>query len=229
MAVPASQAPEQVRGHDGPADLNAWRRFGSDLDLVQAVDSILKGMDSSGEDVDMFLDALPRWYAGVAFATTPWGTNVGAPRPACSDGDLNLLKALGLVIRSGKPVSIGEDDQRRLVDVLAQARSLVEEESDGFSDDVRRYLHSLIVRAEMVARNVEQFGPEAVRQVAFELGGAMTTEAEKLERADEPEKAKRWKSAATLLMGGFLGALGSEAAELAAGGGADAVRAIAGG
>lgn len=210
----ASQRPEAVRGFQSINDLDSWRRHSEVADLVKSVDYTLQGMDAAGVNVDMFVLALPRWYAAVNFATLPWGitTNGKGTRAACAPSDIALLEALGLVIKTGGGVELGEDDRRALIDVLAEARQLIEDNADDMPADVRHYVWSLIIRAEMVVQNLEKYGTATVRQVAFELGGVMTAQAERAEAHGEGERAGRWRSTAQMLMIGFMGGTGQGAA-----------------
>jgi hypothetical protein len=201
--VPPNRRPEQVRGFEGPDDLDSWRTHTHAADLIRRVDYTIQGMDAAGEDVEMFLLALPRWYSGVHFAATPWGTTIGSPREACDQRDIDLLRALGALIKAGGPIAIDEDHKRTLADVLTQARELVEADTT-MTPDVRHYIWGLILRAQMVVDNLERYGPEAVREVALELGGAMTSQADMAASRGDAEKAGRWRSGAAMLLGGFM-------------------------
>lgn len=209
--VPHGSTPEKVRGFRNKDDLDAWRSHAQAADLIRTVDNTLQGLNAMGENVDMFQAALPRWYAGVHFAATPWSSKAtsNVPRSACAAGDINLLEALGLVLRAGNPVSLDEDDRRRLSDVLAEARALIESDGLDLPTDVRAYLWSLILRAEAIVRSLGDFSTEEVRQVAIELGGALIVRGEQTE-AQDPARAGRLKSLGLMLVGGFL-ARGGEA------------------
>lgn len=205
--VPPGERPQQRRGFRDEGDLDAWRGFTQQADLVRTIDSTLQGMDADGQFVEMFLDALPRWYAGVYMAATPWNqmTEGGAGHEACTDADIKLLQALGALIDSTDYVTIGEDEHRSLIDVLAQARALLEEDSDQIPKDIRHYLWGLICRAQMILDNLDNYGPEAVRQVALELGGAFVVQGQRAEAEGDAARAKSWRSAAFMLMAGFMG------------------------
>ena len=226
--APSQQPPEQVRGFESPHDLDAWRRHADDCELIKSVDYTLQGMDAVGIGVDMFMTALPRWYAGVNFASIPWGvtTQGNGMREACSEGDINLLEAFALTIKTAGHVVLTEDDRRTLSDVLAQAQDLIESDSTDLPADVRQYLWTLIIKAQMIVDNLDMYGHEAVRQVALELGGAMTMQAERAEQHGQPERASRWRAAALTLMGGFMGGAASGATEVAA---AEVMKQITGG
>jgi hypothetical protein len=230
-AVPGNTTPERVRGFEGPNDIDAWRRHNAAVDLVRAVDHLLTGMRAAGEDVSMFDAALPRWYSGTYMATTPWGSkqNGGGPRLVCPEHDVHLLRALGAIINGWEPIKLDEADQRTLSDVLKQARELLEEESDSLPRDVRYYLWGLIQRAQMVVDNLEGYGPEAVRQVALELGGAMIVQAAHADSSGEGEKASRWRSAGYLLVGGFLTRFGDTGANALMKGAGHVVKQLNGG
>lgn len=208
--VKANVTPERCRGFDTREDLESWRRHAVVGDLIRSVDYMLQGMDASGENVDMFREALPRWYAGVHFATTPWGSKTNAVRPVCSEADINLLRALGALLRAGKPPQLDENDVHSLQTILTQARDLLEDDLAGMPDDVRRYLFGLICKADMVLRNLLTYGEQTVREVAFELGGALIAEAART-RATKPERASRLWAAAAMLMAGFFGGATGEA------------------
>lgn len=227
---PANETPESRRGFTSATDIDAWRRHAEDNELLRQIDNLLKGMDAAGTNVDMFMSALPRWYAGVNFATDPWGqaTQTGKTRAPCNNSDVDLLDALGLVISTGGGVTLTEDDRRSLADVLKEARDLVENDTSDMPPHVRHYLWSLIVRAEMVVKDFEHFGPDAVRQVAFELGGAMTAQAERAEGRQEPARAGRWRAAATQLMVGFMGGAGSTASGALGEAASEAIKQIGG-
>jgi hypothetical protein len=205
--VPAGEKPQHRRGFRDESDLDAWRGFTQQADMVRTLDSMLQGMDADGRFVDMFLEALPRWYAGVYMASTPWNemTNGGDGHAACSEGDINLLQALGALIDSTDYVTIGEEEHRSLSDVLAQARKLLEEDSSHIPNDIRQYLWGLICRAQMILDNLDNYGPEALRQVALELGGALVVQGQRAEGNGDMARAQSWRSTAYLLMVGFMG------------------------
>ena len=206
--VPKGSTTEATRGFESIDDLGAWRRQYDAAHLMSLVDDTLQGMAAGGEDITMFSGALPRWYAGVFMASTPWGQRPNSNVAACGQGDIDLPKALGLLIRSGAPVILTEDDRRSLSDVLQHAQELLEANEQDMPDDVRRYLHGLICRARMIVDNIDMYGHEAVRQVALELGGAFTLQAERAERQGDPQSASKWRSAATTLTIGFMGGFG---------------------
>jgi hypothetical protein len=200
--VPENQLPETVRGFDGLTDLDAWRAHTQAADLIRTIDSTLQGMDASGEDVEMFLRALPRWYAGVHFASTPWGNRSNSIRDACDERDVDLLRALGQLIKAGSAIEITTDEQRTLSDVLAQARSLIEEDATAMTPDIRHYLLGLVIKAQLIVDNIQDYGPEAVRQVALELGGALVGHAHQQAKTGNKTKARAWLAAGLLLVGG---------------------------
>lgn len=213
-AVPAQATPESVREFGGPADVDAWRRHNGATELVRTVDYTLQGMNAAGENVDMFLAALPRWYTGVHFATTPWGSAVGGVRAACDDGDLNLLRALGLVIDQGRSLNLGEEERRTLVDVLDEARRLLENDSDHIPADIKRYLWGLLLRAQMLVHNLDDYGAEAVRAVILELGGAMTAQAAQAHQPERSGSSQKWVATAlhmitTVMVNAAAGAAGN--------------------
>lgn len=212
-AVPAQRQPEQVRGFGEIDNLECWREVQRVTELVAEVDRTLAGMDASGDNVEMFLETLPKWYAGAHFATTPWGSvNTNSPRPQCAAIELNLLRALGALIDAGgKHFDLTEDQKRTLHDVLAEAKKLVEADTD-MTVDVRRYIWTLIVRAYDVLQNYDTFGPGPLREVALELGGAMHSRALVTEHNGDGPTSGRWKSLATMVVAGFAGGLGSDGA-----------------
>ncbi|GEP40118.1 hypothetical protein NPS01_37810 [Nocardioides psychrotolerans] len=218
FATPSAETPEARRGFSGQEDLDAWREHSRVCDLVRTVDYTLQGMDAVRINVDMFTAALPRWYAGVNFATIPWGkvTQGNGTRQVCTDGDINLLEALGLIINTTGHVALTEADRRNLSDVLEQAIELVDDASSDLPADVRQYLHTLLLKARMVVDNVEKYGHEAVRQVALELGGAMAMQAGRAQQRGDTERAGRWRAAAFQLMIGFLGGTASGGGEVLA-------------
>lgn len=214
--IPAGQHPEDVRGFDSIDHVDAWRAHADTCDLIRAVDNTLIGMDAIEENVDMFVTALPRWYAAVHFAATPWGSTKPSTRQTLREGDLNLLEALGALIKATKPVTLGEDDRRSLSDVIDEAMELLRTDSDDIPDNVRAYLWSLISRAQQILGALDEFSTETARQIALELGGAMVVQAERAAATGNTERANRWRSTAMHLMVGFMGGASSGAAEIAA-------------
>lgn len=214
--VPKNTHPQTARGFggNGTEDLAAWRRIGHAADLLRSVDNLLCGMTAAGEDVAMYTPYLPRWYAGVYFATTPWDSTVQRDRPVCEPHEINLLRALGATIRAiGFPV-VTDSRARQLRDVLDQALSLLEADSADFDPEVRFYLHGLISRARMVVDSSETYGAYAVREVALELGGAMIVRGGQVQ-AEDPEKASRWRSAGYMLVAGVFGRAGERGFDVA--------------
>ena len=214
-AAPSMTRPEDARGFGGIDDLDSWRKHAEAVELVRIVDHTLQGMDAAGVAVEMFIPAVPRWYAGVCFAKLPWGstTSGNGMRPVCDPADIALLEALGLVVKTGGALELNEEERRSLADVLAQARDLIENDTTDMPADVRHYLWGLITRAEMIVKNLEEYGTETVRQVAFELGGAMTAQAERADAHGQEQRAGKWRAAAKHLMIGFMGGAGSNAAD----------------
>ena len=213
--VPVGSYPHTVRGFSGPDDLDAWRRHDQAAQLVRAVDFTLQGMDAMGIGVDMFVLAMPKWYAAVHFATTPWGqaSSNGRARPACADTDIALLEALGLVIKTGQPIALTEGDRRTLTDILAEARTLLEEDGGEMPVNTRAYLWGLIVHAEQVLRDLDNQSTETVRQVALELGGALIVRGEQIDQAGDKPRGSKWRAAGHMLIGGFLSRGGEYALE----------------
>ncbi|MFC7502885.1 hypothetical protein ACOACQ_21870 [Nocardioides sp. CPCC 206347] len=220
FSTPGGQTPESVRGFArGQNRLDAWRRHHESAELVATVDRILQGMELVGTDTSPFMAALPEWYAGVHFATLPWSSNNNrkdSPRDVCSDSSLKLLDALGLVIKTGGALVVTEDDRRRLTDVLAEARDLIDHDTVDLPDLIRGYLAELIRRAQMIVENLDKYGAETVRQVAFELGGAMAAQAERANAQQDEPRSRRWRSVATHLVAGFVGGTGGGVGEIAA-------------
>lgn len=222
--------PENHRGFNGTHDLDAWRTHHAACELVHSIDNILTGMELAGEEVEHFLEALPGWYSGVHFANTPWGQRINnkSPRPAADRNSIALLKALGTVLQAQGAITITEDARRTLMDTLEQARAIIESDLELFTADVRHYLLALLHRAETVAKQADTYGAERVREVALELGGVVFTQAEVVEK-DDPEKASRLRSIGTMLVGGFMGKFGEDAAHQITQVATDAAKAITGG
>lgn len=168
-AVPPHERPESTRGFADITDLDAWREVQPVTELVTEVDRTLAGMNANGENVSMFLETLPKWYAGAHFATVPWSSTSQSPRPMCPSIELNLLDALGALIEAGGSWEFTEEVRRSLTDVLDEAKTLIETDTD-MPMDVRRYLWSLLTHAHLVVEQQEKFGPGPLRHIALELG-----------------------------------------------------------
>lgn len=206
------QRPQQVRGFDNEHDTAAWRRHIEELTLVRNVDDILRAMAQDGQDVAPFRDCIGYWYAGIGMAQTPWNfKDPAAVRAACPQEKLNLLHALALIIDLRGRLDVDKDEQRTLADVLDQAAELLKEDSDQIPTEIRGYLRALIDRARFILDNLDRFGAETLRSVALELGGAMSVQAARTEQSD-PEKSQRWRTAAWMLVAGFMGGAGEGAA-----------------
>lgn len=230
-ATPNNVTPESQRGFSNANDLAAWRNHNAACELVRSVDNILIGMEAAGDDVDHFLSVLPTWYAGVHFATTPWGTRPNpqskGTRAAATPQSISMLRALGSVLRAQGSLTIEEDARRTLVDTLEQARAIIESDLDTFTPDVRHYLLALLHRAEAVAGQAETYGAERVREVALELGGAVLTHAEAVE-GNDPQKAGRLRAIGHMLVGGFMGRFGEQGADALTKGVSEATKMITG-
>jgi hypothetical protein len=211
FTVPRNSAAQSVHGFESANDLPAWRRHIEALALVRTVEDTLLGMRAAGKDVEVFEHCLPGWWAGVGMATTPWGSATGSARSACSDHDLAMLKALAFAIDANGYTSIDEYTRRTLADVLEEAETLLDDDSN-VPADVATYLGGLLRRARMVLDNVHTYGADALRSVATELGGAMVMQGQRAKEAGDEPTGNRWQANAYLAMAGFFGGLGSESA-----------------
>ena len=209
--VPANKITQEVRGFEDITDLQAWREQTTAVQHVASVDQTLTGMTAAGENVSMFMRTLPRWYAGAHLAATPWDSKTNSFRRTCTEGDIDLLRALGSLIDAHPRMPLGEDARRRLADILDQANELLAEDLPGLPSDARRYLCALLERARLVLNNLDEYGYETLRQVVLEMGGAFTAQAERSHGAGQPEKAQRWWAVAFAAVTGFFGGTGSEA------------------
>lgn len=204
-AVPKGTPTERHRGFSNINDLDAWREQQRACELIGTVDRLLAGMDANGDNPEMFLSTLPKWYAGIHFATTPWGkTETNRATPCCTEIEINLLRALGKILDTDQETwELDEDGRRTLADVLDQAKQLIAAD-DTMPVDIRRYVWSLIARAYNVVEHYDTFGPDATRQIALELGGAMVARGEVVEKSGNGGLATKWKSYAAWLVTGIL-------------------------
>lgn len=215
LEVPANTPPETVHGFDSALDVEAWRRHADRLAMVRSVDEHLRVL-AMRTDTSVFEPSLPYWYAGVGMALTPWGSlqSTSQPRRACPPEHLSLLRALGMLIDARPHLSVDETDRRSLLDVVEEASTLLASEDD-MDPVIRDYLTRLLQRISFVLDNLERYGAEPLRALAFELAGAMYTQA--IREREEPKK-RRW----AVLGWGFVGAFLSRSAQ----GGADDVNAL---
>lgn len=198
FSVPAQQAPETSRGFETAADLRAWRNHTQGLALVRLLDEALTAMEREGVPVDSFQESLPFWYAGAAFGTTPWGSVAGARRPVVAPEHMAMLKALGALMMSRPHVELTEEDSRTLAEALDEAATLIDED-EGLPPEAKAYLFGLIDRAQWLLSHAQDFGPEAVREVALQLGGALYVRAE-AEDEGSPRRAKFKKAGEAITM-----------------------------
>ncbi|WP_460815928.1 hypothetical protein [Nocardioides korecus] len=169
-------------------DLNAWRVHTHALNLVRQVDETIDQLEMRGVSVEVFRDSLPYWYAGVGFATTPWDTVENRARPAIEDTHLNMLRAFASVVAGREALSIGEDEVQSLRDTLEDAARTIAED-DALPLEAKAYMLGLVKRAIFLLDHLDKYGPEAVRDVALQLGGALFTRAEaEAEGSDAQEK-----------------------------------------
>lgn len=199
-----NDTPGYKRGFANINDLESWRRHNTAANLVQTVDFTMTALRTAGVTTDPFDPSLSSWYAAVHFAATPWGQGAGTNRTACEDVDIRMLRALGGLIDAHTNLDITEQDRRGLIDVLDEALELITQDT-ALPPEVRGYLEALLQRARMVIENVETYGPEAVRQVALELSGAMSLQADRVASAGDQPTARRWRTVATMLAIGFVG------------------------
>lgn len=219
-AVPKNTMPHAIRGFDDADDLESWRHFTRTAAAwVAIIDDTLQGMAAEGEDVSLFEQFLPKWYAGVHWVTTPFAAPAASTRPTCEKHEIDMLRAFGLLLDTADPLQLTEEERRSLTDVLKTARELLEDTSSELPKDVRRYVWGLIIRAQAVVDEYEKFGTEAVRQVALELGGALQAQAERADHNGDHAQSARWKAVVVqLLVGFFSGASGGTAQALVEGG-----------
>lgn len=215
LKVPPNTHAQTVHGFQSALDIESWRRHVDRLLLVRSVDEHLRVLALS-QDTSVFEPSLPYWYAGVGMATTPWDSahSTKTPRRACPPEHLSLLRALGMLIDARPHLSVDEADRRSLLDVIEEAKSILDSD-DAMDPVIRDYLTRLLQRISFVLDNLERYGAEPLRALAFELAGAMYSQA--IREREEP-KRRRWAA----LGWGFVGAFLGRSAE----GGADDVNAL---
>lgn len=224
LDVPRHQAPETVRGFGDSNDVSAWRQHAESLLLARSVDDHVQGLAAVGEDVSIFVQSVPTWYAAVGMAATPWGSRADQTRRACEPVHMNMLTALAMLIDARPHLAIDVENQRSLADVIEEARGLLADDNT-IDEYVRVYLAGLLDRAAFLLDNIEKYGAESLRSVALELGGAYYIQAER-----EPDEAKksRWRSAAWGFVGGFMSSGGGETAKALGRAGTAAAKQISG-
>ncbi|UUW88451.1 hypothetical protein [Pimelobacter simplex] len=225
LVVPPNTHPQSVHGFESETDIDAWREHVERLNLARTVDDHVRTLALT-QNAGVFESSVPHWYAGIGFATTPWDMAQNQRhRAACPPEHLNMLRALAMVIDATPHLEIREEDRRSLLDVIAEARTLLDEDTS-MAQDVRLYLAMLLQRAAFLLDNLEKYGAEPIRAVALELGGAMYTQAQR-----EPEEGKksRWSAAAWGFVTGFLSRSGVNSADALAGAAEAGLKAIGGG
>lgn len=223
LAVPPSTQPQTVHGFKNELDVDAWRNHVEQMNLVRAVDDHLRALRLT-QDTTVFDGSVPHWYAGVGFASTPWDGVTSKARRACTPEHLNLLRALGMLIDARPHLAITEEDRRSLLDVIEEARALLADD-DSMASDIQAYLALLLQRAAFLLDNLEKYGAEPIRAVAFELGGAMYTQSQ---REPDPDKKQRWSAAAWGFVTGFLTRSGSNSADVLMSAAENGIKAIGG-
>jgi hypothetical protein len=213
--VPSGQHPEAVREQVCGSGLTFWRSHARAVDHLIDLERTLAGMTAAGEDVSMFTNSLEPWHQAVFAFTTPWKSTTSGNRRVVDPAQISLLRALGALIAAGGEVAVGEGERRSLTDTLAEAEDLLSRDTT-LPRHAAHYLWGLIVEARRYLNELELFGPDAVRRIAFELGGAMVTQGERAEANGDQATGSRWKSAGRLLMMPFLtGAAGGAGGEIA--------------
>lgn len=212
--VPPGKSPEHVRAQGSPPEsMPFWERHALAALQLQSVRMHLSGLAAAGRDVSMYDEALVDWHKGVWAYTTPWNQTSGA-RQAVPRGSLNLLRSLAEQIAEIESLELNEQARRSLEDALEEAAAAVADAP--ISKEAKRYIWSLIAEARMYLKDYEIFGTDAVKRVAFELGGILTQQGEAVGKAGDPATAGRLKAAGAFIMGGFVAGYMSDMGQVAA-------------
>lgn len=183
--VPPNTYPFDARGGEGSdAGLTTWRRISDAVYLVGEVDRSLAGLRAQGEDVAVWENQLPEWYAAVYSRDAQWRAAGANRRPTLSRESIGLLLTLGRYLDRVTPEKhLAQSDREALMALFDEAMGLLNE-ADEIPEAQRVQLFGLVEAARRTLGSLDVVGTDQLRAQVAEIALSMATVSDTL--ADKP-------------------------------------------